>query len=363
MVAPLILAGGMMAGGALASGIGSYLGGREAKKAAEAERNVWQQASGMMPGELPAWMENMRTGYDPNAALLSPSQQQFGQGMWAQALSPTMAGLSPSQQAAMRQYGTLGAQAFGAAGPMGAFQAPKFDLEGAAQREYGMLEKLLQPGQEKARTGLEDTLFARGMLGSTGGAEQLGAQQKAFEQQRTAAAQQAIGSARAAQQQQYAQALGAYQADIARQQQMFGQGMMATQAGQQLAEQARSLESPERKMALQTQAAQMGMTVDQYEQQLQQQSMTNAMSIQQMYQNMLGAKAGMMAGGAQATGQAAMSPGMLALGGGLAGFGQGMGAFGGTMMANPAMYGGGGMMTPTAPGAYGPMASGYRWGP
>lgn len=355
MVAPLLIAGGMMAGGALASGIGSYFGGKAAQEGAEAGLAVQREAAGMMPGELPPWMESMRTGYDPNAQYLSPQQQQFSQGMWGQALDPTMSGLSPAQQQMMGQYGQMGQQAFGAAQPIGAFQAPQFDMEAAASKEYGLLESLLKPGQERARTGLEERLFARGMLGATGGAQQLGAQEEAFGQQRTAAAQQAIGSARAAQAQQYGQALSAHQMGVSQQQQMFGQGMMATQAGQRLAELQRGLQSPERRLALSNEAARMGMTVDQYAQQLQQQAYGQAMGAQQQYQGMLGAKAGMLAGSAPYASQAAVSPGMMALGGSLAGFGQGMGAFGGAMMANPAMYGGGMSAAPSMPTVGGPM--------
>lgn len=343
---PLLAAGGMMLGGAVASGIGSYLGGREARKSAQAQQDIYKQAYGMMPSELAGGLESVRTGYDPYASALSPQQSMFGQQMWGQALSPEMGGLSPAQQAQLTQMQGLAQGAFGAARPVSQFQAPTFDVAGAAQKEYEMLQQLLQPGQERARTAAEETLFARGMLGSTGGAQQLGELQKAQEMQNLAAAQQAIGSARASQAQQYGQALSKYQADVARQQQMFGQGMLAAGQAGSLAEQARALGSPERRMAMQAQAANLGMTIDQYEQAVQNQQFNQAMSAQQAYQNMMGARAGMFAGQAPSAGQAAMSPGMLALGGGLTGLGQGVGQFAGASMANPSMYGGGMMGSP-----------------
>lgn len=46
--------------------------------------------------------------------------------------------------------------------------------ETATNELYGLLSSMAQPGETQALNSLENRLFARGMLGSTGGAEQLG---------------------------------------------------------------------------------------------------------------------------------------------------------------------------------------------
>lgn len=48
------------------------------------------------------------------------------------------------------------------------------------QELYGFLSKMAQPGQNRAVNSMENKLFARGMLGSTGGAEMMGQLQDSF---------------------------------------------------------------------------------------------------------------------------------------------------------------------------------------
>jgi hypothetical protein len=268
---------------------------------------------------------------DPRFGMLQ--NQAFNQALSARNLP----GLTGYQQSQMQQLGMMGAGALGQAqaGMPGAFQAPQFDVEGAAQREFGMLSRLMEPGQQQARSAQEQRLFAQGRLGSSGGMMQQRALGEAQEQQRLQAAQQAIASGRAAQQQMFGQAAQGQQLNLGRQQQLFGQGMMATQAAGNLQELQRTLQSPERQQQIQQQAASLGMSIDQYINAVQQQAFGQQFQLAGLEQGMLGrgmaaqqAQANVMAGGAPYAAQAAMSPGMMALASGLGGLGQGFGQVG-----------------------------------
>ena len=79
-------------------------------------------------------------------------------------------------------------------------QLQNFNPLSYTQDQYGMLQELLRPQQEKAVSDMESRLFAQGRLGSTGGALQQQAVQDAINQQNLQAAMQAQQSGLQAQQ-------------------------------------------------------------------------------------------------------------------------------------------------------------------
>ena len=79
-------------------------------------------------------------------------------------------------------------------------QLGSYDPLNYTRDQYGMLQELLRPQQEKAVSDMESRLFAQGRLGSTGGALQQQAVQDAINQQNLQAAMQAQQSGLQAQQ-------------------------------------------------------------------------------------------------------------------------------------------------------------------
>jgi len=111
-----------------------------------------------------------------------------------------MVGTQPTFNAQLSQpQAAMQNQLMGAASGMFG-QLQNFNPLSYTQDQYGMLQELLRPQQEKAVSDMESRLFAQGRLGSTGGALQQQAVQDAINQQNLQAAMQAQQSGLQAQQ-------------------------------------------------------------------------------------------------------------------------------------------------------------------
>lgn len=100
-------------------------------------------------------------------------------------------------------------------------RAASMDPNQIARQQYNMMSQLAAPGEHQARTGMENRLFSQGLLGSSGGAAQMGQMQQALGQADLQRQQQAMGMGQQVQAQQMQNALGMIGAG----QGMFGQGL------------------------------------------------------------------------------------------------------------------------------------------
>lgn len=119
--------------------------------------------------------------------------------------------------------------------------------EVAAQTELDLFRRLARPEERRRRQELESTLFGRGMLGATGGAEQLRALEEAQKQADLERVLTTIGTSRQEQQRLLQNLMGIEERPV----QLFGpqmaqrQAVLETLMGQQL---GAELEAPERRM-------------------------------------------------------------------------------------------------------------------
>lgn len=242
-------------------------------------------------------------GGGAGSAGLSPEASALRSSMYGNAMGGYGGmGLSADQQAVATKYGDVAgmlgqATGFNYSRPQFdqssfAIQGPTGSIADTAKEQYDLMQELVQPGRDKAMADTEAKLFARGMLGSSGGAGQLGAMQEANRMQDVQMAQQALQMGMQARNQQIGEQQAIAQSmlpgaqlamqgagmDLQAQQQLFGQGMLGLQGQAEMANLAQQLGSPERAQQLQMQAAQMGMSLDQYAQALQQQQIQNQMA-------------------------------------------------------------------------------------
>lgn len=97
-------------------------------------------------------------------------------------------------------------------------------LAGQVQDQYSLLSQLAAPGEQRDQVALDDRLFSRGMLGTSGGAEQLRALEEAHGQADLQRQLQAVGLGRQTALDRFTGAMGAVGQGMGAQQQQFNIG-------------------------------------------------------------------------------------------------------------------------------------------